>query len=142
MTKPSLPHNSTIILDVDGTICPLKSQDQSYSDLIPDTAMITKIREYQQLGVKIVLQSSRNMKTFQGNLGLINAHTAIIMQEWLKKWNIPYDEIYFGKPWPGEHGFYVDDRAVRPDEFLSNSFTKLENICKKSTRKPHEESEI
>ena len=56
------------------------------------------------------------------------------MQEWLKKWDIPYDEIYFGKPWPGKRGLYVDDRAVRPDEFLAHDFDELEEICRKSSR--------
>ena len=59
----------------------------------------------------------------------------ITLEEWLKKWNIPYDEILFGKPWPGHKGLYIDDRAVRPDEFLEHSFDELEEICKNSSRK-------
>lgn len=125
----------TLIFDVDGTLCPLKEANQEYSDLIPDKKMIEKIKEYKNNGAKIVLFSSRNMKTYNGNLGLINANTAIIMQNWLKKWGIPYDEIYFGKPWPGPKGLYIDDRAVRPNEFLEHSFEELEEKCKKSTRK-------
>jgi capsule biosynthesis phosphatase len=45
--------------------------------------------------------------------------------EWLAKWNVPYDEILFGKPWPGRKGFYIDDRTVRPDEFLSLTETEI-----------------
>ena len=74
------------------------------------------------------------MNSYGGNLGLINANTSVIMQDWLKKWNIPYDEIFFGKPWPGHRGLYIDDRAVRPDEFLKYSYDELENICKQSSR--------
>lgn len=128
-------HKICFIFDVDGTLCPLKKPDESYSDLIPDTKMISKIKYYHDSGAKIVLFSSRNMKTYQGNLGLINANTAIVMQDWLKKWSIPYDEIYFGKPWPGPHGLYVDDRAVRPDEFINHTFEELEALCANSTRK-------
>lgn len=124
----------TLIFDVDGTLCPLKGQGQEYIDLVPDVEMVDKMREYKSGGAKIVLFSSRNMKTYGGNLGLINANTAVVMREWLLKWKIPYDEIYFGKPWPGERGLYIDDRAVRPDEFLAHSFDELEEICKKSTR--------
>ena len=127
--------NVSLIFDVDGTLCPIKDKKQEYIDLIPDAEMIERIKEYKKKGAKIVLFSSRNMKTYNGNLGLINANTALIMQKWLKKWDIPYDEIYFGKPWPGSHGFYIDDRAVRPDEFLKYSFDELEDICKSSTRK-------
>ena len=124
----------TLIFDVDGTLCPIKAKDDEYSSLIPDEEMIKKLKSYKEKGAKIVLFSSRNMKTYEGNLGLINANTSIVMQEWLKKWDIPYDEIYFGKPWPGHRGLYIDDRAVRPDEFLQHSFEELEEICKKSSR--------
>ncbi len=125
-----------LIFDVDGTLCPLKKPNENYMDLTPDEAMVKKIRSYKKQGATIVLFSSRNMRTYNGNLGLINANTAVIMQKWLSKWDIPYDEIYFGKPWPGHKGFYIDDRAVRPDEFLDHSFEELEKICEKSTRLP------
>ena len=119
----------TLIFDVDGTLCPIKDKEELYKDLIPDEEMIKKLKDYKKEGAKIVLYTSRNM-----NVGLINANTAVIMQEWLKKWDIPYDEIFFGKPWPGSRGLYIDDRAVRPDEFLNHSFEELEKICKNSSR--------
>ena len=125
----------TLIFDVDGTLCPIKKIEEEYIDLIPDAQMVEKLKYYKEKGAKIVLFSSRNMNSYKGNLGLINANTAVIMQEWLKKWNIPYDEILFGKPWPGHRGLYIDDRAVRPDEFLEHSFDELEEICKESSRK-------
>ena len=125
----------TLIFDVDGTLCPIKNKDEKYEDLIPDEDMINKLNYYKKNGAKIVLFSSRNMNSYNGNLGLINANTAVIMQNWLKKWNIPYDEILFGKPWPGHKGLYIDDRSVRPDEFLKYTFEELEEICKKSSRK-------
>ncbi len=124
----------TLIFDVDGTLCPIKNKEELYENLIPDEEVIRKLKEYKKEGARIVLFTSRNMKTYNGNLGLINANTAIIMQAWLKKWDIPYDEIFFGKPWPGSRGLYIDDRAVRPDEFLNHSFDELEQICKKSSR--------
>ena len=49
-----------------------------------------------------------------------------------KDWDIPYDEIIYGKPWPGHNGFYVDDRAVRPDEFLNHTPEKLVELCENS----------
>lgn len=125
----------TLVFDVDGTLCPIKKKDEKYEDLIPNEEMVNKLKLYKENGAKIVLFSSRNMNSYGGNLGLINANTAVIMQQWLKKWEIPYDEILFGKPWPGHRGLYIDDRAVRPDEFLNYSFDELENICKNSSRK-------
>lgn len=40
--------------------------------------------------------------------------------------------FFYGKPWPGHKGFYVDDRTVRPDEFLTRSVEELDDICRKS----------
>mgnify|MGYP000900841254 CR=1 FL=1 len=42
--------------------------------------------------------------------------------------DIPYDEIIFGKPWPGKGGFYIDDRAIRPDEFLKYNEEELNKM--------------
>jgi capsule biosynthesis phosphatase len=30
-----------------------------------------------------------------------------------------------GKPWGGRGGFYVDDKAIRPDEFLRLSYEEI-----------------
>ncbi len=124
-----------IIFDIDGTICPIKGAGERYEDLVPDKVMVERMREYKEQGAVIVLFTSRNMNSYQGNLGLINANTAKVLLAWLDKWEIPYDEIIYGKPWPGHEGFYVDDRAVRPDEFLSHDFEELMDICKKSSCK-------
>lgn len=122
----------TFIFDIDGTICPLKTKDEKYEDLVPYQEILDKLREYHDNGARIVLFTSRNMNSYGGNIGLINKHTAKILLDWLEKWQIPYDEIVYGKPWPGHKGFYVDDRSVRPDEFLNYSPDKLDEICKKS----------
>ena len=39
-----------------------------------------------------------------------------------------------GKPWPGHKGFYVDDRSVRPDEFIDYDIDELEKICRKARK--------
>lgn len=124
----------SLIIDIDGTLCQIKHKDESYIDLVPYESVVNKIKEYRSQGVKIVLFTSRNMNSYNGNIGLINANTAKVLLEWLGKWDIPYDEIIYGKPWPGHYGFYVDDRTVRPDEFLRYSFEELNNICEKSRK--------
>ena len=119
----------SFIFDIDGTICPIKKPEEKYEDLIPYKDMVEKIRYYKENGAKIILYTSRNMNSYKGNLGLINKYTAPVLSEWLKKWDIPYDEIVYGKLWPGHKGFYVDDRTVRPDEFLSKSPEELSKLC-------------
>ncbi|MNP78068.1 hypothetical protein D3C76_1756090 [compost metagenome] len=66
------------------------------------------------------------MRTHNGNIGKITAKTLPIVIDWLNQHSIPFDEIYIGKPWCGTDGFYVDDKAIRPDEFASMSY---EEIC-------------
>lgn len=122
----------TFVFDIDGTICPIKKKTQEYIDLVPYQEIVKKIREYKEGGAKITLFTSRNMNSYNGNIGMINANTAKVMFEWLEKWDIPYDEIIYGKPWPGHRGFYVDDRSIRPDEFLKYSEEELNEICKRA----------
>ena len=121
----------TFVFDIDGTLCPIKGTDEKYEDLVPYPEMVDRIWEYKKQGARIILFTSRNMRTYGGNLGLINANTARVVLDWLEKWDIPYDEILYGKPWPGSNGFYVDDRTVRPDEFLKLSVDELKEICEK-----------
>ena len=123
----------TIIADIDGTICPIKGAEETYADLKPFPEVVDRLRQFKKAGARIILQTSRSMRTYEGNLGLINANTAPVLLEWLKKWDIPYDEILYGKPWAGKHGIYVDDRAVRPDEFLKLTPEEMEELCKSSS---------
>lgn len=125
----------SLVFDIDGTICPIKKKEERYDDLVPNFAMVEKLREYKKQGAKIIFFTSRNMNTYNGNLGLINANTAKVIVKWLDKWDIPYDEIVYGKVWPGKRGFYIDDRSVRPDEFLKYNEKELIDICRKSSVK-------
>ena len=122
----------SFVFDIDGTLCPIKKKEEKYEDLVPYKEIIDKVRYYKENGARIILYTSRNMNTYKGNLGLINKHTAAILSEWLAKWDIPYDEIIYGKVWPGHKGFYVDDRTIRPDEFLNYTVDELDEICKNS----------
>ena len=122
----------TFVVDIDGTLCPIKKKEESYEDLIPYRSVLERLKEYRDMGAKIVLYTSRNMNSYNGNLGLINADTAKVLLKWLDKWDVPYDEILYGKPWPGHHGFYIDDRALRPDEFLRMSVEEMDEVCRKS----------
>ena len=112
-----------IIMDLDDTICSTINGD--YANSIPNLEIIQKMHEYKQLGFELIINTSRNMRTFSGNVGKINANTLPVIIAWLGKNNVPYDEIYTGKPWCGREGFYVDDRAVRPNEFNDLSYDEL-----------------
>lgn len=117
-----------IVIDIDGTLCPVKKPDQSYSDLAPYPDMVARLREYKEQGFYIILYSARNMQTYDGNVGLIVANTGKFTMEWLDRHAIPYDEIHLGKPWSGKGGFYVDDQTIRPDEFLRLSYEEIQAL--------------
>lgn len=125
----------SFIFDVDGTLCPIKKPEENYADLVPYEDMISKIREYKEKGARIVLFTSRTMRTYKGDIDLILKNTAPVLEAWLKKWDIPYDEIIYGKPWPGKKGFYVDDRTIRPEEFINCDIEKMEKICESGRNK-------
>lgn len=115
-----------LIMDLDNTIT--LTEDGDYSNAKPIVKVIKKLHEYKAQGFEIIISSSRNMRTHQGNIGKINVHTLPIIIEWLNKHQVPYDEIYIGKPWCGHDGFYVDDRAVRPNEFVELTYEEIRSL--------------
>ncbi len=120
--------SNSIIIDVDGTLCEIKQPYENYLDVEPKSNIIDTLKQYKRKGYRIVLYTSRNMRTFKNNIGEINAKTLPTLLKWLEKHEIPFDEIYVGKPWPGPGGFYVDDRTVRPDEFASLSEEEIKEL--------------
>ena len=114
-----------IVVDIDGTLCPIKGPDESYDELKPYPQMLDRLRGLQADGYYVILQTSRNMRSYAGNIGLINARMLPGLMTWLDTHQVPYDEIHVGKPWAGATGFYVDDRAVRPAEFLNLTVSEI-----------------
>jgi capsule biosynthesis phosphatase len=80
------------------------------------------------MGFEICIYTARNMRTHDGNLGKINVYTLPAIIDWLNANDVPYDEIIVGKPWCGFDGFYVDDKAIRPSEFVSKSFEEIQEL--------------
>lgn len=99
-----------IVIDLDGTICPIKQPSESYADLEPLPGAVQRIHELRQARHYVIIQTARNMATCQSNLGIVMKNVGLITLEWLERHNIEYDEIYFGKP---NADVYLDDRAIR-----------------------------
>lgn len=113
-----------LIVDIDNTIT-IHESAKEYSEKKPNFAVIHKLNEYKKNGFEIILFTARNMYTHQGDLGKINAKTAPTLIDWLARHNVPYDGLIFGKPWCGEGGFYIDDKAIRPSEFTELSYDEI-----------------
>jgi len=112
-----------LVIDLDGTLTQAETDD--YANVAVNQDVAAKVREYKAMGFEIVIHTSRNMRSHNSSLGRINAKTLPIILEWLKKHDIPYDEIWVGKPWCASDGFYVDDKAIRPDEFARLSYDEV-----------------
>ncbi|MBO6895620.1 MAG: capsular biosynthesis protein [Roseibium sp.] len=115
-----------LIVDIDNTLSRTREGDYATAEVIKPVRQ--RLVEYQQMGFTIVLHSARNMRTHEGNIGLITAQTGPVLIKWLDENSIPYDEIILGKPWCGHEGFYVDDRAIRPDEFATLSRPEIDAL--------------
>lgn len=101
---------ATICVDLDGVVAGFKGDGQTYADVLPVPGAVEKLRALKSNGHKIILHTARHMKTCQGNVGLVVARVGQITLDWLARHEVPYDEIYFGKPWAD---VYIDDNAFR-----------------------------
>ncbi|MDD5362972.1 MAG: HAD hydrolase family protein [Ignavibacteria bacterium] len=99
-----------IAIDLDGTICDIKQPGESYRDIKPKDGAAEKIKDLRKQGHYIIILTARNMATCESNLGKVMKNVGKITLEWLEKFDIEYDEIYFGKP---NANLYIDDRALR-----------------------------
>lgn len=120
----------TLLIDLDGTLT-IDEENVDYIDKKPNFALIQTLKDYKKQGFKINIFTSRNMRTFDGELEEIKNYTLPTIISWLKKHGVPYDEIIIGKPWCGYDGFYVDDKAIRPSEFISLNYEQIQELLKK-----------
>lgn len=119
-----------LIVDIDMTLTKGKGTI-GYEDAIVNEELVIRLKEYKEQGFTIVLNTSRNMNSYHNNIGLINKNTLPTIISWLEKNDIPYDEIYVGKPWCGHDGFYVDDKAIRPSEFINKTYEEIVELLGK-----------
>jgi capsule biosynthesis phosphatase len=122
-----------LIVDLDDTIS--KTENGDYFNSKPIMEMVDKLKEYSSLGFEIVIHSSRNMRTYESNLGKINIHTLPNIIEWLNNNEVPFDEVYVGKPWCGFDGFYIDDKSIRPSEFVKYSYDEIRTLLEQEKHK-------
>lgn len=97
-------------VDLDGVICTIKKPDESYADVKPIPGVVEKLTELRNNGHTIIINTARNMKTCEHNVGKVMKNVGLITLQWLEDNKIPYDEIFFGKP---NTEVYIDDRCIR-----------------------------
>jgi len=126
-----ITNEKVVVIDVDGTLADRRRLGESYADVNVVSSVAQKVRSLKNQGYWIILYTSRNMRTYDGNIGRIICQSAPILVDWLVRNEIPYDELHFGKPWCGHDGFYVDDRAIRPQEFVTLGLEEIEALIRR-----------
>lgn len=126
-----------VCFDLDNTLVTHPTIPGDYSSVLPIQRNIEYLKLLKSLGHTIIIYTARRMKTHKGNVGAIIADIGKVTFESLDKFDIPYDEIHFGKPYAN---FYIDDLAVNANSALDKavgiyntntpprSFNKIEYI--------------
>lgn len=111
-----------LVFDVDDTIC-RNGRVNGYANAEPMEEVIKKINYlHDELGYEIVLLTARGMISCEGDIDKIKAKNETILIEWLKKHDVHYDELFFGKPL-GD--LYIDDKGISLSQFMYESFGEL-----------------
>lgn len=113
-----------LVIDLDDTLT-VADSSRPYAEVEARQDVIDRLHSYKSMGFEIVISTARNMRTYEGNVGKITVHTLPVISAWLERHNVPHDEIWLGKPWCGTEGFYVDDKAIRPDEFAQMEYRDI-----------------
>lgn len=95
--------------DLDGTLVGYPEVKGDYSTCPPIDKNIRLVQQLFKAGHHIIIQTARRMKTHDGNVGSVLADIGPVTFAQLAKYEIPFHDIHFGKPWAD---VYVDDLAV------------------------------
>ena len=83
---------------LDNTLVTFPRVAGDYSTVEPIPSMIEFLRYLKRFDHTIIIQTARRMGTFRGNVSAAVADIGRITFDTLDKFDIPYDEICFGKP--------------------------------------------
>jgi len=100
-----------ICFDIDNTLVTYPTIPNDYSTVKPISKMVNLIKFLKENGHYIILHTARRMKTHDNNVGRVIKDVAIVTIDTLNKFDIPYDELIFGKPLAD---IYIDDRSINP----------------------------
>jgi len=117
--------------DLDNTLVDSSGVNGDYTKSKPIHKNINFLKKLKEHGAYIIIYTARRMRTHKGDVKKVIDEVGNLTKEMLKKYEVPYDELIFGKPWAH---FYIDDLAILADEELDKSvgyyFNKLESRSK------------
>ncbi|QKF93892.1 nucleotidyl transferase [Fadolivirus algeromassiliense] len=98
-----------ICFDLDGTLVTTPTVPNDYKTVSPIHKNIEFLKFLKNIGHYIIIHTARRMKTHNSNVGKVLKDIGKLTFDTLDDFNIPYDEIYFGKP---NADIYIDDKAL------------------------------
>ena len=107
-----------ICFDLDNTLVTHPTIPGDYTSVLPIQRNIDYLKLLHRLGHTIIIYTARRFRTHSGNVGAIVADIGKVTFDTLDKFNIPYDEIFFGKPYAQ---YYIDDLAVNANSSLDKA---------------------
>ena len=109
----------SLCFDIDNTIT-IWNENRKYLEFKPIPGMVEKINSLYDEGHEITLYTSRGMMSV--GPGRIAAEIVPYLVRNLEKIGLKYHNLLTHKP---VYDFIIDDKALRPDEFLSADVSKL-----------------
>lgn len=104
------------VFDLDNTLVTFPTVQGDYTSVEPIVKTINYLRNLKKQGHYIIIYTARRMRTHSGNVGAIISEVGEITLNTLKQFDIPYDELFFGKPYGH---FYIDDLMINPKTDLN-----------------------
>jgi capsule biosynthesis phosphatase len=101
--------------DLDNTLVTYPKKHGDYSTVEPIWRNINYLKFLKKLGHTIIIHTARRMRTHNGNIGSVVSDIGKVTIETLEKYDIPHDELVFGKPYAN---FYIDDLSVNANESI------------------------
>jgi capsule biosynthesis phosphatase len=100
-----------VCFDLDNTLFTFPTVPDDYTTVKPIENNIKLLKYLKSNGHEIIIHTARRMRTHNNNIGKVLRDIAQITFNSLEQYNIPYDEIIFGKPIAD---IYIDDKALNP----------------------------
>ena len=122
--------SKVLVFDIDDTISIHTNRD--YVNAKPVQPVIDKLNRLHDEGYYIKLFTGRGQVSCNGDLNLIIERNKDVLETWLKKHGVKYDELIFGKPL-GD--WYIDDKGMSVKDFLKADFYELKGGSNSSIRR-------
>lgn len=110
-------YNKIIVIDFDDTISLAKTYNDIdlYAEAKPNDPVINTMKKLYKQGYKFIIHTARGWISCNEDVEKADKKYRKQIEEWLAKYNVPYERLLFGKPFGI---YYVDDKALQPDDFV------------------------